>query len=70
MVGGDAVSQYGDDGSIAQLQTLCTTPTITFNLFTIRDQMVPPHLNKTKILRKKSDVTKTPKEPTNALGAT
>ena len=52
MVGGDAVSQYGDDGSIAQLQTLCTIPTITFNLFTIRDQMVPPHLNKTKILKK------------------
>ena len=24
MVGGDAVSQYGDDGSIAELQTLCT----------------------------------------------
>ena len=28
------------------------TPTINFNFLTIRDQMVPPHLNKTKILKK------------------
>ena len=67
MVGGDAVSQYGDDGSIAQLQTLCTqcaahppSPSI-FSQYEIKWSQLtstkPKYWNN-------SDVTKTPKEPT------